>query len=420
MTKRSRKSAFGKADVVRRSALKTIPVYARDPLALDSPALRKNVRITLVVGTALSASLMAAMVIDSQPAMAATVCTATVPLVEAPAGTFTSTGNQATGIECQSNLDPTVVVTGGDISGNSLNVTGTNDGSGIQIQDTRDGGSPANLTVNLQEQGGTIGQVGTAATNGIHVVITDNTLAGAAGATDFISITNAAAIGSATGTKNGPVTNAGIIGELHLTDTISSAIGSVTGPTASGITTISNTAAIYATNSGIIGTAEVDSSGTSTAGAGFTATGGAATAGVVINNTGGSIFSGAQDGISALSLATANGSGFYAFGGTASATTNIYNAVAITSNGWNGIYGRAQAYANGNGSDTAPGSGTGGIATAITTITNQGGSVTTFGLGIDGIYGGSKAHAFGQGYFAQGGTASATTSISNSGIIKSS
>ena len=78
MTKRSRKSAFGKAGVLRRSSLKTIPVLAIDPLSTDYSSQRQTVRTTLLVGTAMGASLMAATMIDVQPAFAAPLgCTET-------------------------------------------------------------------------------------------------------------------------------------------------------------------------------------------------------------------------------------------------------------------------------------------------------------------------------------------------------
>ena len=70
MTKRSRKIASGKANVVRRSSLNTTSVYTHDPLSLDSSALRRNVRTSLMFGTALGASLLTAVIIDGQPAMA--------------------------------------------------------------------------------------------------------------------------------------------------------------------------------------------------------------------------------------------------------------------------------------------------------------------------------------------------------------
>ena len=71
MTKRSRKSAFGKAGVLRRSSLKTIPVLAIDPLSTDYSSQRKTVRTTLLVGTAMGASLLTIMALDTQSAYAA-------------------------------------------------------------------------------------------------------------------------------------------------------------------------------------------------------------------------------------------------------------------------------------------------------------------------------------------------------------
>ena len=71
MTKRSRKSAFGKAGVLRRSSLKTIPVLAIDPLSTDYSSQRKTVRTTLLVGTAMGASLLTVMALDTQSAYAA-------------------------------------------------------------------------------------------------------------------------------------------------------------------------------------------------------------------------------------------------------------------------------------------------------------------------------------------------------------
>ncbi len=124
MTKRSRKTAFGKANVVRRPSLKTIPVLAIDPLSLDRSALRKNARTTLLLGTALGAGLLTVMIVDSRPANAAVVCV--------PSATLAST-NSTTGIWCATSQDLTVVTSGTTLLGGDGFASFGND-SGIRSQ----------------------------------------------------------------------------------------------------------------------------------------------------------------------------------------------------------------------------------------------------------------------------------------------
>ena len=132
MTKRSRKNAFGKANVVRRPSLKTIPVLAIDPLSHDRSAPRKNVRTTLLLGTALGTGLIAAttvMVMSTSTAMAACFThgwceTAHYNLDFSGAGPFTS-GNDpiafgpAGGSQGRAFWDLTIVTNGTVAVGNN-------------------------------------------------------------------------------------------------------------------------------------------------------------------------------------------------------------------------------------------------------------------------------------------------------------
>ena len=163
MTKRPRNIAFGKANVVRRSAPKTIPVLAIDPLSLNSPALRKNVRTTLLLGTALGASLLTAMIVDSQPAMAVAVCQ--------PSATVTTAN--ANGIYCTTNVDLTVVTSGATtvLGGNSF--YGGND-SGIEILTQAASPTPFGIIITAGGAGiGTGSYAGQVGGDGIYAKIRD-------------------------------------------------------------------------------------------------------------------------------------------------------------------------------------------------------------------------------------------------------
>ena len=203
------------------------------------------------------------------------------------------------------------------------------------------------------------------------------------------------------------------------------------GGTASATTSITNAASVSAFyGNGMLGFSYASAVGfsptvTSTAlnGAG---TGGTATATTSISNSG-AIYSGTflLSGIDGISFANASGVGFTGTGGTATATTNISNSGAITGIGQSlilgpadaGIYGFAIAIAGGYGAFAVePGKGVGGTAKATTSITNSG---NMYSIAGDGILGFSLARADGFGTIAVGGTATAITSISNTGNIYS-
>ena len=105
-----------------------------------------------------------------------------------------------------------------------------------------------------------------------------------------------------------------------------------------------------------------------------------------------------------------------AYGGTASANTVIYNNNSIISH-WTGITGGAVAKANAYGNEHEEGGkGYGGTAVALLVIENVvGGDITSsHGEGIDGK---SNADAHGEGFYALGGTAFATTFVTNNATI---
>ena len=194
-----------------------------------------------------------------------------------------------------------------------------------------------------------------------------------------------------------------------------------TGGLASAITQITNFAAIMSHGDGIDGFAKANASGYGSNTPGGKGIGGTAIAGVTItNNTGANITSSREGGIDGYSYARANGNAFAAQGGHATAVTTVVNHATIISQE-DGIYGGANAYANAYGSPAdksgtvAAGSGIGGLAIAQVFITNTGAvSVKDKGEAIDGQ---SYAGANGTGYLGKGGTASATTSITNSGTL---
>ncbi len=184
MSKNMRKRAADRANVARRASLKTTPDYARGLLSLDSVALRKNVRTTLMFGTALGAGFMAMQLLGSETANAAINCVATGGN---PAASVTATtnyiGDQPNGIHCiLTPADPTIVVNtdgAGSIGGNTTSNAG--DGSGIQIDASGDGSvSGVSVTVNNKDPIGNNGGFAAVTGSGIEVNLSDfNGVAGA-------------------------------------------------------------------------------------------------------------------------------------------------------------------------------------------------------------------------------------------------
>ena len=285
MTKRSRKSAFGKANVVRRSSLKTIPVYARDPLSLDNAALRKNVRTTLLVGTALGVGVLAFTLFASEPAYAAIACTATGGNPAASAGpTVNYTGDQPNGIHCVlTPADPTIVVNTdgtGSIGGDTASAAG--DGSGIQIDATGDGSVPGvSVTISNKDAIGNKAAPAFAHVtgNGIAVTLTDTSAGGTL--TDTVTITNSGPIGLA-GTPYGPDQTGIFVRSTTNVDAAGTA--SATGGNATNTVTITNSAAIFSGSDGINARNFANANATASDPTG-TAKGGSAIAGMVITNT---------------------------------------------------------------------------------------------------------------------------------------
>ncbi len=159
--------------------------------------------------------------------------------------------------------------------------------------------------------------------------------------------------------------------------------------------------------------------------AGGKGVGGTAVADVVItNNANSPISSHRGEAIDGFSYANAFAGGYNAAGGTANASTTITNSSALTSRR-DGIQGTAKANASayGGGFGSSPlSSATGGTAIAGVVITNNtDGTISSRrGEGIDG-YSGARAIAddgfcierCADVYTATGGTASATTTITN-------
>ncbi|MGH6727916.1 MAG: beta strand repeat-containing protein, partial [Pseudolabrys sp.] len=409
MNKRLRKRAG--TDVARRASRKTTPVFARDPLSLDRSTIRKNVRTALMVGTALSAGLLTAMIVDSQPANAAVNCI--------PSATLTNT-NSPTGIWCATDQDLTVVTSGTTLLGGD-GAGPFHDDSGIQIQTYNN--SPTGIDVVVTAGGAGIGTgpyVGQVSGNGIEVQIRDYVSpTGAA----TINISNAAS--DPIGVSGNPVGLRGIYGYTYVKPTVVIAGGNYTVGNASGTVNLTNAGAIFSSSDGIVGNARtIDSAGSTIATSG---TGGTAVAAVTItNNTGGVITSGGM-GLYGHSRAYANGAGTKAYGGHATATTTITNADSIQSS-TDGIRGNSRGYANGFGSGNAGGIGSGGTAVAGLTITNNtGGTISSVGAsGIDGYVlveaTGGDLHTpsgFGSAYKATGGTATGNVNIGNAGTITS-
>ena len=227
------------------------------------------------------------------------------------------------------------------------------------------------------------------------------------------------------------------------------------GGTATAYTSISNGGSIYSEHRGINGGAAALAIGFGSAyntyGIGGFASGGTASAGVIITNTG-KIVAFDGHGIVGSSFANADALGFipptennpgalphfatpsgpftnawYAQAGTATATTQIVNySGSKIKSGSTAIEGDATAFADAFGSFSSyyiaktstlyHGTGVGGTATATTSISNGGTLISYGGRGIDGN---SFASASGFGYFGTGGSATATTSINNYGPITS-
>jgi len=463
MTKRSRKSAFGKANVVRRSSLKTTPVFARDSLSIDRSTLRKSVRTTLMVGTALGAAFMTVTMFGEQ-ANAAVACSPG-PILASPAN---YTGDQNPGIYCTATTDLTVTTTGGDLGPNA----GGGDGSGLQIAATP---STSSTTINVNN-GDTIGNknsITAVGANGIEVTVNDT---GNASPVDTVNITNTGQIGTSAApipnngifvseyvgnpssgdiTFNGFITNSGAIfdntsssigigGSATAKANYSSGDPTVhmtiinTAPVSTSHTAISWTSKAYSgigpnlattaiSNTGALTTTTTTNTGygifaRSIANDGVTANTTIDTASVLISNTGavGTSTNAFGTGLGGLSFAHADAVGKAAngTGGVATATTTITNTGALFTRN-EGIYGEAVATARGS-SSAAKGTGKGGSATATVFITN-GGAVTA-GLapatkrGIDGQ---AYADASGSAYTAIGGIAGSTVTLTNSGVVKS-
>lgn len=195
------------------------------------------------------------------------------------------------------------------------------------------------------------------------------------------------------------------------------------GGVATALTSITNGGNISSFDgTGIYGYAGADANafGNKTDGKGV-AHAGTASASVLITNTGNILFGGDPYGITGYSHAKAVGAGFHAYGGTATAVTTIYNTGTLTADsdtccGGAGINGYAKANAGAyGGSKVEPGKAVGGTATATTTISNyQAATITSYGDGIDG---GSRAKAEAYGRQAKGGTATALTLIHNAANI---
>ena len=391
MTKRSRKSASGKANVVRRSSLKTNPVCARDPMSLGNAALRRNVRTTLLVSTTLSASLMAvAMLAD--PASAAIGCYATNPAASA-ASSITYSGDQQAGIICGTTQDLTVNTDGTGALGGNQAPGNIGNGSGLQII-ANDNGSDGGLVINVSNADGIGTKTGTGTfqpviTNGIDIQLTDTS----AGITlvDTVTVVNTGPIGTS---KNYVGVNGIFVNSATDVSKTRATSAGVSGGTATNTVTVTNSKAIFSTYDGIRIFSSANANATNP-GTGA-ATGGSATSGVVItNNTGGVINSKKTSGIYGSSSATADAAGGFggATGGKATATTTITNAEAITAKNSDGLWGQASASAGAGAAGT--GNAAGGTATAGVVITNNKGGVIT--SGIHGIHGASSASATANG-----------------------
>jgi hypothetical protein len=475
MTKRSRKSAFGKAGVLRRSSLKTIPVLAIDPLSLENLARRKTVRSTLMFGSAMGASLLAVTVFTGQPAMAQ--CIAANPFVNCssainyPGGipwspgfspldlTVTSPDTQATWVGSSGATNGDGIHMDANANGQVLTITTTADTyigvahNANSYQVSRDAvhmfSSHYNTSLTIVNHA-TIGDNVTR--DGLHAVVITS-----GGTFDSISVTNTGTIAtvgrdgihaggdldapSNAGTVTTFITNAntilgvggqGIHGWADVDASFYNDEGAAVGRTAVALTTIFNSPAISSVGDAIEGHSDADANGIGTfihptsVYSGGSGVGGVAVAGVVIGNgTADSLTSSAGAGIDGRSSAEAEGHGFHGLGGQAIATTTITNSSNIFSF-TDGIHGRATATADSRGSKYSnpygAGSSTAGNAIASVVITNSGTITSHSGEGIDGR---SEASAdavgywgdIGHSYNAVGGHATATTVINNTGAI---
>ena len=140
-----------------------------------------------MVGTALGASLMAAVVFDNQSVMAADTCNGAA--FSSPI-TF---GSQPNGINCTTAVDLTVISNGTSVGGNKAPNPQPGDGSGIEITAT---GTGPGLKIGVNNSAG----IGTNAAdqpvtaNGIEVALSDTILGTLV---DAVTITNTGPIGLA-------------------------------------------------------------------------------------------------------------------------------------------------------------------------------------------------------------------------------
>ncbi len=428
MTKRSRKNAFGKANVVRRSSLKTIPVLATDPLSRNSSTLRKNVRTTLLFGTALGTGLMAAttvLVMSTSPALA---CSTTDPgwswncgvgadngLNWSGNGPFNS-GNHPLafgpfGVSAYQNL---TIVTLGTVAigengnhGHGIGIYGRLQGSNYSPNQ----GFTWNVTTSNATtiQGGSVG-----VSDGIWIdsAFQDSTI-------------NIQSLGVQIGYAADPVANDGIHVNLHFSNGAPFASNH---PTIDGINslTINNSANIFADNHAIYTHANFYNQADPTLIEHFSNSGDLTSVSTVISHynkqaagVGGDATAGVTQTNSGTLTSTGTGGGIYirtiadTAGGSANAYSKATNSGQINSY-TDSIYSHAAAKTDYFGIGT----GTGGVSIATVYVNNQvGGTLSsTNGEGIDGF---ASARANGYAYHAAGGTATATTTIINSDAINS-
>ena len=478
MTKRSRKIASGRANVVRRSSLNASPVLARDPLSVNYAAYSRSVRTTVLVGTALSASLLLAMVVDSGPANAAFICT---PAPNAPPATYNV--NQPNGIYCTTTEDLTVVTTNGVNVG--PNGASGGDGSGIQLNATNIFVTNSGISIGVTTGNGNIGSSFPGVTlSGIEVTLHDNYNGGLA-ITDTITVSNASQIGDATNRTHNGISVYGEISNPIFPSAVIHLYGLVTNTapifdSTSAGSTISGVNVINGSNHYGIGgvlkaqsnygdpivrftvnnSAPISTAGTAIGGFTFAASGlGPSTATTTLTNTAAGVLTQvagpAGDGIRGYAGAFVGGgkytpstalAGVYVTNagpigtvanpfiqgirtdakasasqkynaGTAIANSQVTNSGALFSTG-NTIESHANAYALATGGILG-GNSTGGTAIATTVIVNNtGGALSSSGgMGIDGT---SLANASaGSKYHSFGGNATATTTITNSAPIRS-
>jgi hypothetical protein len=351
----------------QKKTVRHCPVAHNTPYLSQLEASRappKNVRATLLLGTALSAGVLAVTLAGAPQAAACTVVLSTA----------TCQGNYPNGISYTANPVFTIEVIDSQVGGDN-GVTG----DGISFT-----ASAAGQTLTVITDADTT--IGTPA--GYEVV--DHGIYVQSGFVDTtIVIDNAASITTAFG------------------DGIDArAAGSGTGFNSINIT---NDSSIGAGGTGIFGSATVIASA-----GGAYAFGGTANAGTTIVNSG-DLTSTLSRGIDGRSWAYASGFGdFNGTGGTAVAATSITNdGTVTTSAGYVGIYSVTRAEARGVGTYY---SGYGGVAIASGPVSNSG---DIFSGGTS-LFGASDAVASGSGpIFAVGGTAVAGETIVNSGALTS-